>query len=171
MEDQHWKVVFSGNVQTDMDAVGLWENACKYFDWSDKHPIELNKKVGVGKDAGKDLKTSIARPYSIKALCLHCGILEEYLSDIRKSKDKTSDYFHVVSRIMYIIYTQNVELAQVGVYSPIVTAQVLSIGKEDPNPTSSIRVEVVPGLPMLSNTENEVLEKLEQERQDLEKDI
>lgn len=169
MEDQHWKVIRSGNIQTDMDAQGLWENACKYFEWSDTHPIELEKKVGVGKDAGKELKTKVVRPYSIKALCMHCGILEEYLSDIRQSKDKTSDYFHVVSRIMYIIYTQNIEMAQVGVYSPVVTGAVLKLDKEAP-PSTTVRVEVVQGIPALSNSENEILEKLELEKQELKND-
>lgn len=165
---QHWEIVSGGNIVVSNTAEGLWHNACKYFQWCDENPIVTSKTIMTGKEAGREIKNSSIRPYSIKGLCLHCGILEEYMRDIRASKDEGSMYYNVVSKILYLIYIQNLEMAMIGEYSPVFATKVLGMEKEEV-PTGAITVNVVPGLPELSKSENEILKKLELENRDLEK--
>lgn len=166
----HWQIVKAGKVQVSNTAEGLWMQACDYFQWSDDNPVEYKRTLTSGKEAGTKVPIEAPRPYSIKALCLHCGITEEYLRDIRNSKDKNSMYYAVVSKIMYIIYVQNAELATVGVFNPIFTAKVLNLETDD-TPVSAVRVEVIGmgTLPQLSKSESEVLEKLKIENGEVRK--
>src|SRR5688572_18907649 len=106
-QEHHWQVVRRGGIVVSNTPEELWENACAYFEWCDNNPIETSNNIKVGKAAGQDLSNKYIRPYTIKGLCLHCGIMEEYLSDIRATKDQESMYFHVVSKILYLIYIQN----------------------------------------------------------------
>lgn len=161
-QEHHWQVVRRGGIVVSNTPEELWENACAYFEWCDSNPIQTSNNVKVGKAAGQDLNNKYIRPYTIKGLCLHCGIMEEYLADIRATKDQESMYFHVVSKILYLIYIQNYELACVGVYSPIFASKFIS-SEDERKPSSTIRVEVVPGLPMLATSEEEILQKLENE--------
>ncbi len=156
----HWEVVNGAKIIVSNTPEDLWHNACRYFKWSDDNPLETKGAVKVGKAAGNETKTEVPRPYSIKALCLHCGIMEEYLKDVRNTQDKHSLFYIVVSKILYIIFIQNAELATIGVYNPIFTARMLNLDKDD-TPSSSVKVEIVNGLPALSTSEAEVLEKLE----------
>ncbi len=166
---EHWELINNGSVVVSVDAEGLWRNAAAYFQWCDEHPIVSSKTLLSGKEAGKKVNTEQPRPYSVKALCLHCGLLEEHLRDIRATKDKSSQYYIVVSRILYIIYTQNLEHGITGTYNPVMVSRVLNLEKDD-TPTSAIKIEVVGGLPELSKSENEILEKLESEIALREKD-
>jgi hypothetical protein len=159
----HWEIVNSGKTTVSNSAEELWQNAIAYFSWCDQNPIKIKRTITSGKEVGKQVETETPRPYSVKGLCLHCGILEEYLRDIRRSKDQGSLYYIVVSKIMYLIYIQNVELATVGVFNPIFTAKMLNIGEDDA-PAQAITINVVTDLPTLSNSEKEVLEKLEAEK-------
>jgi hypothetical protein len=169
-QNEHWQVIAGGGVVVSTTAEDLWENAIKYFKWCDEHPIKASKAVYVGRDAGKDITEKFIRPYSLKGLCLHCGITEEYLRDIRNQKDRTSLYFLIISRILYIIYTQNYELAAVGILNAQFVSKALNMGGEETTP-SPIKVEIITGLPELSSSENEILEKLELEREILKRDI
>lgn len=159
----HWEMVDAGLMKEIKTPEDIWHNAKTYFKWCDETPITQKKPVMVGKEAGKSVTVETIRPYSIKALCLHCGIDEEYIKDIRASKAKDSLWYIVISKILYIIYVQNYELAQVDVFNAGFTAKVLSLDKED-TPNQAIQVTVVQGLPSISNSENEILEKLELEK-------
>lgn len=163
---QHWEIVNSGqNIVSDTPQ-RLWANSCMYFKWCDDNPITVRQTLMSGKEAGKKVEIEETRPYSIKALCLHCNITEDYLRDVRGSKDKNNEYFLVVSKILYIIYSQNLEYAITGIFNPIFTAKVLNLEKEDKDAGGSITVNIVSqGIPELSNSENEILEKLELENQ------
>lgn len=161
---QHWEVVNDGKTTVSNSAKDLWTNATKYFNWCDTNPIIVKQTLKSGKEAGKQVITENPRPYSIKGLCLHCGVLEEYVRELRQTKDKTSEYYIVISKILYLIYVQNQELATVGVFNPIFVSKVLNMDKDD-TPVSNIRIEIVDGLPTLSKTESEVLEKIETENQ------
>ena len=161
-EEDHWEVVQSGRITVANTAEELWLNACKYFLWCKQNPIITKKRINVGKDAGTAYNEETTRPFTIKGLCIHCGIVEEYLSDIRQTKNKDSEYYIVVSKIMYIIYTQNAELATIGVFNPIFTSKMLNMEQDD-TPQGSVRIEIVPGLPVLAKSENEILEKIELE--------
>lgn len=159
---QHWQVVNSGQTTVSSTPKELWDNACKYFKWCDDNPVATKKTAMSGREVGKVISVEQPRPYSIKALCLHCGILEEYLRDLRKSKDESSMYYIVVSKILYIIYIQNMEYATLDVFNPIFTSKILGMEPDDSG-SRGITVTVMQGLPELSKSENEILEKLELE--------
>jgi len=159
-----WQILHEGKVQVSTNPEALWNNAADYFRWCDQNPIKIKRTILTGKAAGSKIETEQPRPYSIKGLCVFCGILQEYLQDIRNSGDKSSLYYVIVSKILYIIYEQNSSMAMIGEYSPVFTAKVLNMEKDDA-PISTITVNVVGGLPSLSNSENQILEKLESEKQ------
>lgn len=159
---EHWELINRGKILASDTPQELWQQACAYFQWCDTNPIVTKRTATAGKETGKKHEVESTRPYSIKGLCLHCGILEEYLRDIRKSKREDSEYYHVVSTILYLIFVQNLEYATIGVFNPIFTAKMLGMEKDE-TPVGAIRVEVVHGIPELSKSENEVLEKLELE--------
>lgn len=143
----------------------LFDNAMKYFEWSDNNPITTKKKILNGAKAGESVEVDHPRPYTIKNLCLFCNISEEYLVDCRNSTDKTSPYYVVATKIMYLVYAQNMEMAMLDIFNPIFTAKVLNMEKEEA-PSSGVRVEIVNGLPELLDSEIKVLEKLESEKPD-----
>lgn len=155
----HWQKVNSGTICVADTPEKLWELAVNYFMWSDNNDITISKSVTQGKDAGKSTSQSMPRPYSLKALCLHCGILEEYFRDLRATKEESSLYYIVASRIMYIIYIQNVEYATVGVYNPIFTSKMLGLDKDEPV-TQQIKVNIISSIPKLSKSETEALENM-----------
>lgn len=167
--NQHWKIVNSAQVAIDSSAEELWENAASYFLWCDSNPIISKRVINVGKEAGKNLNTEHARPYTVKGLCLHCGISEEYVSEIRHTKNKESEYYFIVQRIMYIIYTQNQEMATVGLFNPVFVARVLNMG-EEVKEGGTIKIELVNGLPPLASSESEILKMLDSENKDNEKE-
>jgi len=158
-----WQILNEGKVVVSTTPEGLWNNAADYFRWCDQNPIKLKRTILAGKNTGTKMEVEQPRPYSIKGLCVFCGILQEYLQDIRNSADKSSLHYVIVSKILYIIYEQNSSMAMIGEYSPVFTAKVLNMEKDD-TPVSSITVNVVGGLPSLSNSENQILEKLESEK-------
>lgn len=160
MLDQHWQVVNRGIDGTNNTAEDLWFNACAYFKWCDENPIKTKETLKSGKEAGRVVTNEQIRPYSIKGLCLHCGITQEYLKDARGTKDTASEYYIVVSRILYIIYVQNLEHAVVGNYNAIFVSKLLNIDNEDDGSSGAVKVEIVNGIPPLSYSENAVLEKM-----------
>lgn len=159
-----WEMLDNGSIETPQNEQELWNGAKGYFKYCDANPIINKMTIMVGKDAGKKIDKETARPYSIKGLCLYCGITEEWLKDIRKTKKKDSMYHLITSRIFYVIYVQNLELAMTGIYNPIIVAKVLGMDNDDASVAGPVTVNIVSGLPILSNSENEVLEKLELEK-------
>ena len=162
MGTEHWQMVNENINVVSNTPLDLWLAACNYFKWCDDNPIKTKRAVGVGKEAGKEVETTKQRPYSIKALCLHCNVTEEYLRDIRRLNNNESEYYNVVSKILYIIYTQNAELAMIGEYNSIFVGKMLNIDSQEA-PQANIKVEIVQGLPQLSKSESEILEKLDLE--------
>lgn len=165
MAKQHWEVI----AESFTTAEGLWQKACNFFMWCDLNPIEINRTLASGKGAGTPVKTKQIRPYTIKGLCIHLGIDEEYLKDLCETKDKSDLYYIVASRIKYVIYVQNQEMAMIGEFNPIFTSKVLAMDRNE-TPNKKIVVELVQGVPPLSNSENEVLEKLDLENTVFNKD-
>lgn len=155
---EHWEVMSVSHNTPE----GLWEAAEKYFYWCQENPIEIKRTLMSGNRAGNEIKTTRIRPYSLKALCLHCGVTEDYFQSVRETKAKDSLYYIVVSKILYNIWVQNYEMAMIDEFNPIMTAKVLGMDKEEIQ-HGSIKIEIVQGLPQLSESENEILEKLESE--------
>lgn len=166
MEDykNHWEVVNFSRPMAIERPEDLWFLACSYFKWSDEHPLKVARPITTGKDVGKDVKVSLIRPYSVKAMCLHCGITEEWLKDLREMKDSNSDWYHAASRILYIIYIQNTELATVGEYNAVFISKLLRLDSGEDEARSGIKIELVGDVPKLSESENQILEKMDFEK-------
>lgn len=161
---QHlWEIVDGGNTSISTTEQGLWNGAKEYFKWSIENPVISEILITVGKDAGKTLYKRTTRMYTLKGLCAYCGITEEWLQDIRKSKKKDSLYYTVLTRIMYIIYDQNITQAAGGIFNPIIVAKVLGMDDDNTEDRGPVTINIVQGLPALSESENEVLAKLELE--------
>lgn len=137
----------------------LWANAIEYFKWCDQNPIRAKRTVTQGKEIGRKVEIEKIRPYSLKALCLHCGVTEEYIKDLMKSPKDSLAYL-VVGRILTNIYVQTYELAMVGEISPVLAGKVLNMDTQDEGPQKVV-IEYVGDLPKLAKTENEILEQLE----------
>lgn len=160
--ENHWKKVASGMTVVSKDAPGLWSQACEYFQWCDSNPVKHKVTIKSGKGAGAKVEEEMPRPYSIKGLCLHCGITEDYISSVR-SGPKTDDYYIVIDKILYIIYLQLYEYGMTGVYNPIFTAKALNIeSHEDTGGAVTVNI-VQEGVPQLATSESEILENLEME--------
>lgn len=137
----------------------LWTNALEYFKWCDANPVRFKRTVTQGKEIGRKVEVEKIRPYSLKALCLHCGVTEEYIKDLM-SAPKDSEAYLVVGRILTNIYVQIYELAMVGEISPVLAGKVLNMDTQDDGPQKVV-IEYVGDLPKLAKTENEILEQLE----------
>lgn len=161
----HWEILKSGRNVVTNTPQELWEAAIEYFKWCDEHPIKIQKMISVGKEAGTPYYESKRRPYTVKGLCLHCGITERYLEDISKTKSADSEYVFVVSRILYAIATQNIEMALIGEYNPILVSKLLNIDREEA-PSSSVKILIDRGTPTLSTSEKEILQKLDLEMEE-----
>lgn len=159
----HWDI----DMKTSETPRDLWRNAIDYFKWCDMNPIKPKKTVMAGKEAGKKVDVELIRPYTVKGLCLHCGITEEYLKDMRMTPKESEPYL-IISRILMNIYVQNQEMAMVGEFNPVFTAKVLNLESEDDVPRK-VMIEYVGDLPGLANSENEILEKLNLENVEFEK--
>jgi len=159
---QLWEMIGTSNQKGVMDAQTLWNGAKEYFKWADEHPIELSRTLTSGKEAGKIVTEEKIRPYSVKALCMYLGLTQEYLKDVRNSQDKNSDFYIAVENILLIVWVQNSEMATIGEFNPVFTAKLLNIDTPDDGP-QKITIEYVGDLPRLSNSESEILEKLDLE--------
>lgn len=86
----------------------LWEEACRYFDWCDKHPLESVEFNG--KDAIECIVPKM-RAYTWDGLehFLDIESLREY-----KTNETYKDFSQVITRIGKIIYTQKFEGAAAG---------------------------------------------------------
>jgi len=140
-------------------AAELWIRACEYFQWCDDNPITSMRTINTGQMAGKKVEEEYCRPYLIKALCLFCGIHEDFLKDMRNNSKVDSEMYNVVSTILYVVWVQNVEYASVGIINPTFTQKVLGMDTPDTRP-SNITISVVEGLTKLSRSESEILESL-----------
>jgi len=166
---QHWEMVKADNEFQDT-AEWLWEGAKAYFKWCDENLIVTEKVITSGKEVGKMVKLRTIRPYNIKALCIHLGVTMEYFRDVRALDDESSIFYQTVSKILYIIYVQNVEMGAIGEYNPIMISKLLNLDKEE-IPAAPIKITVIGGLPELATSESELLARLEIEKENLKNDF
>lgn len=145
----------------------LWENGLAYCKWNKANPITTPKKIQTGRDAGKDMIIEYPRPLTVKGLCMHCNVTEEYLTDVKNSKDQENPFYIVVKKLLYIIHTQNVEGAMVGLFEAGFTMRVLNMEKEEA-PVSYPKIEHIHTNKELAESENEILQKLDSETLDYE---
>lgn len=163
-----WQLAGKDYIILNGTALELWTRICAYFKYCDDNPIRIKKVILTGAASGDIVYDEKPRPYTIKGLCAYCGVLEEDLKRVRQAKFMGSDYYAVVSKTLYIIHDQIITYAMIGEFSPVFSSKVLGIDKEDNTPRDIIKVEIIHGLPSLSTSESEILEKLESEKPLLE---
>ena len=160
-----WKIVGNGGVTVYQDPEELWRKAETYFEWCDSKPITSKRTLQSGKEAGKKVELEHTRPYTLKGLCLFCGVNEAWLKDIASGEDKSNLWFLVVEKIMYVIYNQNVEGAYVDLFNPIMVSKILGLDKPEDNSGKVTRIEIVDSLSgKLAESENEILANLSSEK-------
>lgn len=166
--DEHWKVVNAGAQIINNTPEQLWQQAVDYFKWTDENPMRAKKTLQSGKEAGKRVEVEYKRPYSIKGFCLHAGISERYIQDIKETQSKDSMFYIIMEKILMIIYTQNLEGALVDLYNPIMVSKVLNLDKGEEEDNKRIIVEVVDTpRKQLPNSEEEILGNLDYEKVNL----
>lgn len=165
MTAQHWEVV-AGGINCKIDtAKDLWEYGMIYFQWCDANPMQKPELIRSGADAGKIIYLPIPRPYTDIGLCLHLGLTREWLYDVANQKEN-NDFKAAAQKLLQMIYTQKLEYAIVGIFSPVISAKVLGLKDNEKqnqqSPTVNITVEQGPKL--LENEhdidlpENEILD-------------
>ena len=171
MSKELWKIVGGGGITIYDDAEQLWVKAEAYFLWCDTTPILSKRTLNAGKKGGDKVEVEHIRPYSMKGLCLYCGVNEAWLKDIAVMGDKNSVWYLIVEKIMYVIYNQNVEGAYVDLFNPIMVSKVLGLDKPEDNSGKVTRVEIVDSVSnKLSNSENQILQNISLEKLQIVKD-
>lgn len=103
----------------------LWNSACEYFDWVDKHPWKRNEAIKSGNKVGKIIKIPTQRPYTIEGLYLFLDVNKHYFNDFKKNA--TEGFSEVISRIENVIYTQKFEGAVVGAFNANIISRDLGL--------------------------------------------
>lgn len=152
-----WERLVNGIYYTSNTPEELWKNAIAYFKWCDENSIIMGKSVGSGTQAGVTVTDTMPRPYTVKGLCLHCGVTEEWLASVKATPRSTNDFHMVVNKIMYIIDTQITEYALTGVFNPVFSYKILGMDKVE-SAQQPITIEIVEGktAPQLANSEGQV---------------
>lgn len=108
------------------DAALLWDEACKYFDWADRHPrekVELVKYKGEASEA----EVPLGRMYSMHELTVYLGVSGSYFrtakgelrEKIEKSKATAAEVelLETIERIEGVIQADQISGAAVGIYA------------------------------------------------------
>lgn len=125
--NQFWKLrTTHGKDKLFSDALLLWGEACKYWEWCDRSPWmrqELVKYQGYAE--GYDVP--IGRPYSMNGLTIYLGVSGSYfrsakalLLDKKEEERLTDDealLLETIEMIETVTQTQNLEGAAVGVFN------------------------------------------------------
>lgn len=162
--EEVWERMGKGEVRTYTTAKELWERAEEYFRWCKENPKEEEKVVTTGKEVGTIYIQRKTRPYTIIEFCLFCGTVPEYLKDMCKLSNKSNEFYHVCNSIINIIKNQNIQGAMVEQFNPIFTAKILGLEREEaPSGAIKVTIEQLPQGMALSNSETQLLAKIEEE--------
>lgn len=132
--NQLWKLRTKyGRARIFGDAAVLWDEACKYFDWCDRHPwekAELVKYQGYASEA----EVPLGRPYSMDGLTVYLGVSGSYFrtakSELRekvekgKAADGEIELLETIERVEQTVRTQQIEGAAVGVFNSGLVARL-----------------------------------------------
>lgn len=106
----------------------LYEAACEYFQWCDKHPLKEQKAFSY---QGKITRTTLnkMRAYTLKGLCLYLKCSESYFRAFKSTADenKDEDFLTVIEEIENIIYTQKFEGAAADLLNSNIIARELGL--------------------------------------------
>ena len=139
---------------------GLWEEACKYFDWANKNPwhkIEQTKqpqRLPQNYDKAKHgsisaflkqvVKIPVQRPYTIEGLCNFLNIsVDTFLNYSNKAGYET--YFGVSARIREVINNQQLEGGLVGAFDSGIVARKLGLADKK-ELSGELKIEQITGM-------------------------
>jgi hypothetical protein len=162
MSKKYWEIINDG-VEICDTPKKMWDTACMYFKMCDDSPIQGFGVVKSGESAGTQFKEFKHRAYSIKGVCIYCGINEDYMRDVlAMGQIEGGDFYTVIERIIYCVQVQNFELAAAGLLQQQFMSKFI-LETEPPKRQLPVRVELVGNLPSLSSSESEILESIEVE--------
>ena len=159
-DDQHWKMMLY-QPETPKTPEQLIQMAADYFRWCEMNPIFAKRTLTGGKQVGEKVEFEFVRPFEIKAFCIHCGINERFINDIKDTYQKHDPWYIAMEKILMIIYNQNLEGAIVDMYNPIMISKVLKMDSPDNSNLAKIQVEIINSGPRLEQTENSVIQNLD----------
>jgi len=127
--NQFWKMRSKhGRDKLFATAELLWEAACEYFQWCDENPWYKNEAVKAGDHFGEHVQIPIARPYTIKGLCIYLDCNSEYFRQFKASLgNEQTDFSRIILLIEETIYTQKFEGAAVGAFNSNIIARDLGL--------------------------------------------
>jgi hypothetical protein len=103
----------------------LWQAACEYFEWCDKHPWYKSEAIKNGKSVGEIVKIPTERPYSLMGFLVYIGTSPSYWYDFKAANH--IDFSCVISEIEKIIETQQFEGAAVGAFNANIISRKLGL--------------------------------------------
>lgn len=122
--NSYWKLVkgWKNGMDVSYTPDELWEKACKYFDWVEKHPYKEEKVFGSG------YRTTInkMRPMTQRAFCIFAQISSSTFDNYHANEA----YLGITSRIKDIIYVQKFEGAAADLVNPNIIARELGLAEK-----------------------------------------
>lgn len=131
------------------DAILLWNECVKFFEWCDENPKYKNEAIKSGDRAGQIVQIPTERPYTLGELATFLGISKGYFWMVKKrcelKKDqKSNDFLEIITRVEEIIYTQKFVGAAVGAYNANLIARELGIVDKKDITTGGDKLKMAP---------------------------
>lgn len=137
--NKFWKLrTKHGREKIFSDAEVLREEAFKYFDWCDRHPLERMELVKY-KGSASEAEVPLSRPYTMDGLTYYLGVSGSYFRGAKSNlKDKIERnkatweevaLLETIELIEQVIRMQNIEGAAVGLFSPNLVARIHNIAE------------------------------------------
>ncbi len=108
------------------NAAVLWDEACRYFDWCDRHPREKTELVKY-KGAAEEVAVPLGHMYSMHELTVFLGVSGSYFRtakgelrdkvEKRKATAAEVELLETIERIEGIIQAEQIGGAAVGIYA------------------------------------------------------
>lgn len=118
----------------------LWEAACEYFIWCEKHPFyEVEQTKSQSKpvyDAKKEkivyppatIRLPKMRPFTMQGLCSYLDCHTKYFYDFERNlPTDDKDFSHIITRIKEAIYNQKFSGAAAGFLNANIIARDLGL--------------------------------------------
>jgi hypothetical protein len=124
--NQFWKYVTNiGREKLFATPELLWEEACKYFDYVDKHPWDdIKWKDKAYRNEPRKV------PYSMMGLCLYLGVSQGYFRAYKCTNPKDADaYLAVIDKIQHVIQSQQFNGASAGYFKENIISRMLGLAE------------------------------------------
>lgn len=108
----------------------LWEAACEYFEWCDKHPF-IEKQLIAYQGEGSLTDVPKMRPYTLEGVCFYLNASSSYLRVFKSTlKESDKDFLTVINEIEEIIANQQFSGAASGFLNANIIARKLGLGEK-----------------------------------------